>query len=409
MQRRSFIEMFLAGTASAVGLPQIALMDDQGVNWNRVKKQFPDESSSVLNFNNGSAGMIPRVVEKNFIDLLKEMNRLAPYQALEAWGSINQKAKSLLAQLIGAQKEEVAIVRNTTEALNYVFSGIEIPKNSTVVCCKYDYGSAINVLERLAEEKKFNIKYVDIVLPASEEEIVNAYEREIDDECSMVLLTAMTYREGQILPIKQLTKIAKRKGALVVVDAAHAIGHYDHSVSDWDCDYYCTSLHKWLSCPIGSGLLYMKKELISETKGSYNAERALDSQMKKFEVVGTKPFAVEASILSALYFQNSIGLKAKNDRLKGLTDYWVKGMEEIPNVTTFKPEEYGAICTFHYPGRSTKIIDHLKAHKIHIKKVYIKNYPKESRTRYRVSPNIYHDFKDLDRLIEAMKIFEVSK
>ena len=401
--------MFLAGSAGFICLEATDLRcEQQEIDWNKIRQQYPDANSTILNLNNGSAGMISSAVERQLVTLLREMNKMAPYEAKGVWSEISRKSKLKLAQLIGAKKEEIAIVRNTTEALNYVLRGIEIPKHSNVVCAKHDYSSALNILKRLAKEKNFTLKYVDITLPASKDEIIKSYDEKIDENCSLVLLTAMTHREGQILPIKEITKLAKAKGALVVVDAAHALGHFEHSVVDWNCDYYCSSLHKWLSCPIGSGLLYMKSELIPYTEGSFSANKNLVGRMIKFEDVGTKPFAIEASILSALSFQEKIGLKVKSDRLRALTDYWVNGMKNITHLKTYKPEEYGGVCSFYCPGDSVEIMSYLNSKKIHVKKVFDNNY-KNNKSRYRVSPNIYHGFNDLDRLTEAMETYEIKK
>lgn len=407
MHRRSFIEMFIAGTAGFTGMPKFALQPNEERKWAEVKRQFPDAKSAVLNFNNGSAGMIPTVVEAQLSKLQHMMNTMAPYEALETWAEIIRESRMALAKLVGVHHKELALVRNTTEALMYALKGIDIPKNSKVICAKHDYGHAVNILKRLSEEKTFNLVELSIHLPASKKEIIDAYDELIDEDCSVVLLTAMTHREGQILPIKEITKIAQSRGAKVVVDAAHALGHFDHSISDWGCDYYCGSLHKWLSCPIGAGILFVKKELIAKTKGSYSADKMLDGKMKKFEDVGTKPFAVEASILTALNFQNEIGFKAKARRLKSLTDYWTKEMKNLPGIRTFKPQKYGAISAFRVDGPSTKVLSHLSKNKIHLKKVSAKYYPEGAITRYRVSPNIYHDFNDLDRLIEAMKSYRL--
>ncbi len=409
MQRRSFIEMFVAGTAGFVGMPEFSIIDDEKTKWKKIRKQFLDGSSTVLNLNNGSAGMVPKAVSQQLYQFSKVLESKAPYEAHADWEHIKKLSKQSLAKMIEATEDEIAVVRNTTEALNYVLRGINIPKNSTVVCGLHDYGHSINILERLSDENGFNLKMVDVLLPISNDRLIETYKEIIDEDCSLVLLTAMTHREGQILPIKEITKIAKKQGALVVVDAAHAIGHFEHSIKDWGCDYYCTSLHKWLSCPIGCGVLYMKKDLIEKTKGSYSAERVLDSKMAKFEDVGTKPFAIEASILSAIRFQESIGLKTKNLRLKALTDYWVEGMKDVPNVTTFKPDEYGAVCALHYPGKSTNIMAQLANKNIHIKKVSALNYTKKHKVKYRISPNIYHNFDDLDRLIDAFKTIQISK
>lgn len=402
MERRSFIEMFVAG---AVGFTSLVKQDNDignQINWNRIRKQYPDSRSKVLNLNNGSAGMMSLDVEKQVLKFISEMNRNPPYEQEKYWGKIFELSKINLAEMIDCSAEELALVRNTTEALNFVLTGYNFPEKSNVVCGDHDYSHATDTLKNLSKERNFKLRQVKINLPADEEDIIEAYRKKINAKTEMVLITSMTHREGQMLPVKQISKLAREVGAKVLVDAAHSIGHYEHSVKDWDCDFYCTSLHKWLGGPLGTGVLYVRKNLLREIRGSYNLNESNQDKMQKFEAVGTKSYALYAAILSAIRYHQKIGTKTKHQRLMELTDYWTKAIDQIPNAEAIVPNKYGGIASFYYPGSSTKILGFFESKNIHLKKVrpLIAN-----RTTYRVSPNIYHSFKDMDRFIEAFLEF----
>ena len=402
MERRSFIEMFLAGAVGFAGLPLGESNKGDEIDWPFISKQYPDTDSQILNLNNGSAGMMSKLVEDQLVKFLLQMNRHPPYEKAIYWDRLTSKSKKLFGEMLEVNSEELAFVRNTTEGLNYIFTGLDYPANATVVCAHHDYTHAIEALTRLSTERNFRLRMVDIRLPLSDDEIIAAYDKQIVGNTSLVLITAMTHREGQIMPVKEIAALAKSKGAKVLVDAAHAIGQFEHSIKDWDCDFYTTSLHKWLGGPLGTGLLFIKDDQIQNVKGSYSLDASKSDSMTKFEAVGTKSFALNAAILSSVHYHNKIGTKNKHDRLKVLTDYWVEGIRRIPMVKTIVPENYGGIANFHYPGSSKIILDFFKEKNIHLKKV---RPPNSNRTSYRVSPNIYHSFEDLDRFISAMKEF----
>lgn len=402
MERRSFIEMFVAGAAGFASLDAEGHFHNGKLNWKKIGKQYPDRDSTILNLNNGSAGMMSQEVEKQVIKFISEMNRNPPYEQSMYWEKLYGKSKEILAEMIDATSEEIALVRNTTEALNFVLTGFNFTPGSNVVCATHDYTHAIDTLKNISLERDIKLRKVKMILPAKDSEIIEAYREKINANTEMVLITAMTHRSGQILPVKEIAKLAREQGAKVVVDAAHAIGHYNHSTKDWDCDFYCTSLHKWLGGPLGTGALFVKKKLIKELRGVYNLNSDYEQSMKKFEAAGTKSFALYAAILSALHYHQNIGTENKHRRLMELTDYWVNGVKEIPKVETIVPSKYGGIATFYYPGPSTRILAFFKSKNIHFKKVRL---PNANRTTYRISPNIYHSFKDMDRFIDAFHEF----
>lgn len=402
MERRSFIEMFVAGALGFTSLEKADAILDNELNWKRIIKQYPDSRSKVLNLNNGSAGMMSLDVEKQVIKFISEMNCNPPYEQSMYWEKLYDLSKQNLAEMIDASADELALVRNTTEALNFVLTGYDFPEGSNVVCADHDYTHAIDTLKKLSSEGNFKLRKVKVMLPADDNEIIEAYRKKINAKTEMVLITAMTHREGQMLPVKEIAQLARANGAKVVVDAAHSIGHYQHSVQDWDCDYYCTSLHKWLGGPLGTGMLFVKKDLVASLRGSYNIGNVLKDSMVKFEAVGTKSFALYAAILSAIRYHKKIGSKNKHQRLMDLTNYWTTAIDKIPNAEAIRPKKYGGMATFYYPGPSTKILGFFESKNIHLKKVRAFN---AGRTTYRVSPNIYHSFKDMDRFIDAFQEF----
>lgn len=392
--------MFLAGATGFTSIAKPVKDTHESFSWNKIAKQYPDSRSKLLNLNTGSAGVMPKIVEEQFLNFVSALNRSAPYEKAAIWKELELRAKQELAEMVGADADELALVRNTTEGLNYILTGINIPKNVDVVASHCDYTLALDTLKKLAKEKSFNLKMIDLELPLNREEILAAYKKKITDSTELVLITAMTHREGQIMPVSEISQIAKEHGAKVLVDAAHAIGHFEHSVKNWNCDFYCASLHKWLGGPLGTGMLYVKRDRIVEVRGSYNANQNLLDKMEKFESVGTKSFALNAAVLSAVYFHQSIGTKKKHNRLMDLTDYWTTSIKGFPNIKVYKPEEYGGITSFHLPGSSSDILSFFQSKNIHFKKV---RAPKAKQTNYRISPNIYHRYKDLDRFIGAMQ------
>lgn len=402
MERRSFIEMFLVGTVGLGCTPHKDFLKKDGIDWAQIKKEFPDAKSNLLNLNNGSAGMMSQQVENELVKFISEINRHPPYEKAIFWERLIEQSKSILAEMISAEPDEIALLLNTTEAMNYVLTGIDIPEGRNVVCAHHDYTHAIDTLGKLSKEKNFKLELIDVDMPASDAELIEAYRNKITAETELVLITAMTHREGQILPVKEISALAHAKGAKVLVDAAHAIGQFEHSVKDWDCDFYATSLHKWLGGPLGSGMLFIKKDMLESVRGSYSAPSRLEGTMTKFEAVGTKSFTSQAAVLSALRFHQKIGTKNKFERLKQLTDYWVERVEDIKNIETLVPEHYGGMATFTYKGSSRLVMEFMKSKEIHIKKTRAEN---SNRTIYRVSPNIYHDFADLDRFVEALQEF----
>lgn len=373
--------------------------------WQEIRNNFPISSADGINLNNGSCGMIPNVVEEFMIQCMKEMNRKPPYVINEEWKESISRSVLDLATYIGAHEEEVALTRNTTEGLQWIIESCDIPKDSDVICAYHDYTLVKNALKKKCESSGAQLKILNIPLPATKEELIEAYKDAITDRCSMLIITPITHRMGHPMPVRELVGLAQERGATTVVDAAHCFGYIDHNVHEWDCDFYATSLHKWFNGPWGSGLLYAKKDRIKNLEGPLAADLDKSDTIVKFNYLGTRAFYLEAGISAAIEFNNTMVTSFKYNHLESLTQYWVNNLEDVSNINIIKPKKYGAFGSLYLEGYSGgKIKKALKE-----KGIYVKTIDRfdSRKTGIRVTPGIYTNTSDLDKFIEEIR--EIAK
>lgn len=401
MRRRSFIESLLASSGIWLLQNKLGLCKNETDYWQEVRNSFPISKTDRINLNNGSCGMIPDVTERYLIECLKLMNEMPPYEQDQIWKKNREESISKLSKLIGAESEEIALTRNTTESLQWIIDSVPLEKGSEVVCAFHDYTLAKNALVKKCEETGANLKKLEIKMPSNEKEILEAYQEIITDNCSLLHLTAMTHRSGQKMPIQKLVQMAHEKGALVVVDAAHSFGNYTHDVKLWGCDFYATSLHKWFNGPRGTGLIYIKKEHIPKIKGPLAADHDKSASSMKFEFIGTRAFYIEAALSSAIEYNETIGVDNKYRHLGSLTQYWTHNLSDIPNVEVVKSKENGPFGNIYFKNTyGGKIKKKLKSKNIFVKTIdrFDSKY-----TGIRVTPGIYTNYEDLDQFIDAIK------
>jgi len=254
------------------------------------------------------------------------------------------------------------------------------------------------------------LKWVDFEYPIEDKNaIVDKYIAAFTDQTKLVHLTHLVNWNGQILPVKEIAIIAKKQGIEVLVDAAHSFAHLDYEIPDLQCDYFGTSLHKWLCAPFGSGLLYVKRDKIKNLFPLLAAPDPEQDNIRKFEHLGTRSFAIEQAIGQAIDFHLLIGKERKFKRLHFLKNYWAEQVQTLPNVqilTSLLPEFGGAIALLNIVGKKPeKVAQQLfSKYKIHTTTVKTKNI-----YGVRITPNVYTTTKDLDRLVIAIKEIVGSK
>jgi selenocysteine lyase/cysteine desulfurase len=164
----------------------------------------------------------------------------------------------------------------------------------------------------------------------NDEQIVKAYADAITPRTKIIHVTHIINWVGQIMPVKKIAQMAHAKGIEVVCDGAHTFGLLDYKIPDLECDYFGTSLHKFLSAPVGSGMMWIKKDKIEKIWPLLCNSEPKSGNIRKFETLGTRSFPIEQAIGEAINFQEGIGSKRKQDRIHYLKKYWAEKAAQIP-------------------------------------------------------------------------------
>lgn len=375
---------------------------DEGIDWEIIRSQFSIIHWDKINFNSGSAGVMPIPVQDHLIDLMKMMNSMAPYEAWSSWQEVREDSLFRLSQLLNAGQDEIRIVRNTTEALNNIIYSLKLNRGDEIIAARHDYPYALNALENRMLRDGIIIKYVDVLLPAETRTVIEAYKSLVSSKTKAILVTHISHREGHIFPIKELAEITNIKDIRLLVDGAHSFAHIPVNLKDLGCDFYATSLHKWLNAPHGNGLLYIRKEQTSELHSFPSSPLDQKGDIKMYDHLGTRAFYDEIGISASLDFNNHIGLDLKYDRLMELKAYWTAAVKKNPKVqfhTLLEKQYSGAIVTFSIEGvAADQVLRKLSDdHNIHAKTVSA-----AWGSGIRITPNIYTNTSELDRLINGI-------
>jgi selenocysteine lyase/cysteine desulfurase len=260
---------------------------------------------------------------------------------------VADKAKSAakVAELVGADPEEVVLTRNTTESLDLVISGYPWKAGDEAIFSNQDYGSMQTMFDLAS--KRWGIKTVKIDIPLhpeNDEEIVEIYRNAITPKTRLMMVPHIVNITGHILPVRKIADMAHEHGVEIMLDGAHAVGHFTFDLHELDCDYYGSSLHKWLSVPLGCGMLYVKKDKIGKLEPLL---APFDLNLKTMEYLnntGTHPAATDLAVLNAIEFQEKIGAKRKEDRLRFIQRYWSDQVRDIPGLVVNTPEDPARSC-----------------------------------------------------------------
>ncbi len=377
--------------------------------WGWIRESFT-VSPSIINLNNGGVSPQPKVVQDAHIRYYQMCNEGPSYYM---WRILDQGRESLrqkLATLGGCSTEEIAINRNSTEGLNTIIFGLDLKAGDEVLLSKYDYPNMMNAWKQREKRDGIKLNWITFDLPQeSDEYFIEKYKKAITSKTKVVHLTHMINWTGQLLPVQKLADLAHQHGCEVILDSAHTFAHIDFSFPDTHCDYAATSLHKWLSAPFGSGLLYIKKDKIKNVWALLSSVDPSGTDIRKFESLGTRSFASEMAIGQALDFHNVIGTKRKEERLRYLKNYWCEKALSIPGFKlniSLKPKYSCALSNFSIEGVKPEDIEAMLMDKFKIHTVPI-NW--EGTQGVRVTPHVYTNLADLDRLIEGIKYISKNR
>ena len=380
--------------------PAIAAQDEDF--WNFIREQYT-VSPNVTNLNNGGVSPQPKPVQDAHIRFYQYCNEAPSYYMWRILDQGREPLRAKLAELAGCSPEELAINRNTTEGLNTIIFGLNLKAGDEVVLTKYDYPNMMNAWKQREKRDGIKLVWIDLEMPMeSDEAFLKKYEAAITPKTKLVHITHMINWTGQVQPARKIADLAHSNGCEVLVDASHSFVHVEHKISDLNCDYYATSLHKWLCAPFGTGFMYIKKEKIKDVWALLSAPEPDGADIRKFESLGTRSFAAEMAIGNALDFHYLLGAKRKEERLRFLKNYWCEKALKVPKFklyTSLKPEYSCAIATFGIEGWKPADID---SKLFELKKIHCTTVNHENVHGVRITPHVYTSLHDLDRLVEAI-------
>jgi len=377
--------------------------------WATIQQAYT-VNPNIIDLNNGGVSPSPSIVQEA-VERYNKLSNEGPSYFM--WRILDQGREPLrqkLAELAGCDAEEIAIDRNATEALNTIIYGLDLNAGDEVIGTKQDYPNMINAWKQRAQRNGIVYKQISFDFPIEDDDaIVNAYEKAITNKTKIIHVTHVINWVGQIMPVQKIARMAHAKGIEVLCDSAHGFGLLDYKIPDLECDYWGTSLHKFLSAPIGSGMMWIKKEKIEKIWPLLCNDKPPSSDIRKFETIGTRSFPIEQGIGEAVNFHNAIGSKRKEERIRFLKNYWAEKVKDVPRVklhTSLQSKYSCAICGVSIDGMDPVEFDAQLFNKYKIHTVGIKW---ENVSCVRVTPHVYTRLDDLDKLVNAITEVAGSK
>lgn len=385
---------------SAVSLTELARDEDFWASIRRGYRLKPE----YINLENGYYNFLPEQVLEKFIEHVREVNYQGSYYMRNFQVKKRKSMAARLAVVAGCSPDELIITRNTTESLDLIISGLDWRPGDEAVLAEQDYGSMRNMFDQVSKRYGVINRIVSVPnIPESDDEIVNLYASAITDKTKLLMVSHMINITGQILPVRKICDMAHKKGVQVMVDGAHSFAHFKFSIQDLNCDYFGSSLHKWMSVPLGAGILYVKKENIGKVWPLMAPGESKQGDISRLGHIGTHPAHTDLAIDAAIDFYNILGAERKEARLRFLQNYWTSKVRNLPNVLLNTPAEAARVCGIANAGiRGMKPAD--MANKLFSKyKIYTAPVDGNGVHGCRITPNVYTTTNELDVLVNALK------
>ena len=392
----------LADLALAQGSPDEIAADES--YWFKVQQAFTVDRS-IINLNSGGVSPSPAVTLDAMKRHLDYTNTAPAYTMWRVLEPQREGVRVKLAKLFGVDPEEIAITRNASEGLQTAQFGIDLKAGDEILCTNQDYPRMLNTFKQRERREGVVLKTFPIPVPCEDPaEIVKRYEQNITAKTKLILVCHIINLSGQILPAKEVVALARSKGIPAIVDGAYAFAHWPFTIKDLECDYYATSLHKWLYAPIGTGMLYVKKEKIGGLWPLMAAAKEQENDIRKFEEIGTHPAANTLAVAESITFHLGIGPERKAARLRFLRNRWAERLlkhDKVKLMTSLKPGFACGIATVAIDGVDTgKVVEYLwDKHRI-----IATGIGHDDVKGVRVSPSVWSTLDEIDRFCEAMEI-----
>ncbi len=402
------LERVLGASQSVAGLApaQVAANEDY---WREIQLAF-NLDRSLINLNNGFTAPMPRVALQSVFRYMEMINMLpVHYQGMVA--NNIQTIRRRMANEFGADPEEIALTRGASESLQIAQNGIDLKAGDEVVTTEQDYPRMLTTWDQRMRREGIKVTRLQFKVPATQDELYRLFEGAITPKTKVFHFCHTTNLTAQLFPVQRISRLARSKGIVTIVDGAHALGQFPFKLRDLECDAYGVSLHKWLLAPIGNGLLYVRREMIPKFWPLQAAPAAQDEDIRKFEAIGTHPWAIRAALGESLAFHQAIGAERKAARLRYLTLRWADALKSDPKIRILsnigEPAEVWAVAAVTIDGADARALAKFLMDKYRIIVVpLVGGAPPNQVFDYqclRVSPNVYTTLEEIDTFVEGMR------
>ena len=372
--------------------------------WFRVREAFTIDRNHV-NLNSGSVSPAPATVQRAMRQYWDITNMGPSLYVDELLGPRVEVARRRLADAFGCGTDEIAFTRNASEAMEIVQFGLALQPGDEVLTTTQDYPRMLMTFRQRERRDGIVLRTVPYPTPPEDlSELTHLLERAITPRTKLLLICHTTFTTGQIFPVGEICRMARRHGVETLVDGAHGFAHFPFTRDELDCDYYGTSLHKWLFAPVGTGFLYVRKEKILNVWPLMSAPASQDDDIRKFEQIGTNPIALRGAITEALTFHDGLGPERKAERLVHLRRRWAERVKELPGVQVLNPPDIRQACgigAMRIEGvDSGELTDFLeRKYRVHVRPRFIAG----EFDCIRVSPSVFTTLEEVDLFAAAIE------
>jgi isopenicillin-N epimerase len=424
LDRRGFLSSFtgIAGAVGATALsPNILSLLDQdapkfpdvtlyGSNeeayWTELRKQFLIPADEVY-LNNGTVGSSPMPVLRAIFDGFNETEKMAQTDPEDypIWGYASwNEFRDPLAEFVGCKRDEIALVRNATEANSYMANGIDLKEGDEVIFTDQEHPGGEHPWNLRAKRYGIVIKKITLPRPVlNAATVLNLFNDAITPRTRVIFFSHITTVTGVVLPAKELCALARSKGILSAVDGAHVTGMMKVNLHELGCDLYSSSPHKWLQAPKGTGFLYVRDEVMDRVWNTIATEGWNDTKLRaeRFQRIGSSNVPILWGLRAAIQLANQIGMDRIEKRHRESANYILKEMisRGVESWTSPDPALRCAIASVNMAP--IKIAD-LEAWMWKTKKIRIRG---GAPSKIRMSTPYYLLRKDIDRFLAAYDEF----
>jgi selenocysteine lyase/cysteine desulfurase len=428
VDRRGFLGSLASAAGLAGALPLVALPDalqheampelpdralydrDEEAYWTEMRKQFLIPADEVY-LNNGTVGSSPLPVLKAIVDCYHDSERMAQSDPEDypIWGYASwNEYRDPLAAFVGCKRDEIALLRNATEANSFIANGVDLKAGDEVLMTDQEHPGGQHPWDLRAKRYGIVVKKVKLPVPVPDAAtVLNLFSEAITPRTRVIFFSHITTVTGVVLPAKELCALARSKGILSAVDGAHVPGMMKLNVSDIGCDMYSSSPHKWLQATKGTGFLYVRDEVIDRVWNTVATEGWDEPKLRaeRFQRIGSSNVPALCGLKASIEFANAIGMDRIEKRHRAMANYILGEMTKRGATSWTSPDAAlrCAIATVNVPPIVRMDMENWMWKE---KKIRIRG---GEPSKLRLSTPYYLLKKDVDRYLAAFDEYKTAK